>query len=216
MENEPTVLVAGADQGGRERLERELAPPYRVRTAPAPSAGCTDDDVDLLVLDVRSSETTVGRLLEPLRDGGYDGPVLAVLGDHADDPGDDVDEYLVEPFDSGDLRERVDELIPPAAAGAEATVFEALGDAKARHCCRVLLEEPLCARDLAETTGYSLPTVYRRLDELEEAGLVEARTRIRDGGGNYDVYRTVTTAVRVDIENGFRVDIEREADGPPA
>lgn len=215
MENVPVVLVAGGDRGGRERLERELSAEYRARTAPGASAASADD-VDLLVLDARPPETAVEQLLEPFRAEGYDGRVLAVRRNHPDDPGDGVDEHLVEPFDAADLRERVGGLVPPEFPAGEATVFEALGDAKARHCCRILLEEPLCARDLSEATGYSLPTVYRRLDELEEAGLVESRTRIRDGGGNYEVYRTVTTAVRVDIANGFRVDVEREVDGPPA
>lgn len=213
MENVPTVLLIGAGDGLVERFDGDLSDRYHVREVgdPASAAGAAGEDVALVVLDGRTETSAVGHLLDTVRERGYDGPAVALVDD-PDDLADEVDHYLVGPIDGADLRAAVEGLVPVGSAGGDATVFEALGDAKGRRCCRVLLEEPHSAQELADATGYSLPTVYRRLDALEDAGLLESRTRIGEGGGNYEVYRTVTTSLRIDIQGGFRVDLECEAD----
>ncbi|WP_254839240.1 winged helix-turn-helix domain-containing protein [Natronomonas marina] len=215
MEDEPTILLVGDDAAFAERFVEVASDGYRVRRVRdgGQAVEAASDGVALVAVDERGDGVGPRRFPERLRADGYDGRVLAL---HESDPGATgpaVDDHLVAPLAATALRDAVEELVAPAVSGPDATVFEALGDAKARRCCRALVEAPLSASELADATGYSLPTVYRRLEELQAAGLVEASTRIRDGGGNCEVYRTVTTAVRVDIEDGFRVDVERETDG---
>lgn len=210
MDQTATILLIGDEESLVERFDA-VSDGYRVERVgdPGAAAEAAEGDVALVVLDGRPDDRAVEHLRGTLRELGYEGPVVGVT-DSPDDPPADVDEYLVEPVDRADLRATVESLLP----NGEATVFEALGDHKGRRCCRALLEEPRGARALADATGYSLPTVYRRLDALQSAGLVESSTRIRAGGGNYEVYRTVTTGLRVDIEDGFRVELQRELDEP--
>lgn len=217
MENVPTVLLIGADDGVAERLDEETSQSYHIKriSEPAGVADTPEAEVALVVLDGRSAGSAAGHLLATVRERGYDGPVLSVVDD-PEDRVDAVEHYLVEPVGAADLRAAVEGLVPAGSADGDSTVFEALADAKGRRCCRVLLEAPHSAQELAAATGYSLPTVYRRLDALQAAGLVESRTRIRSGGGHYEVYRTVTSGVWIDIADGFRVDRERGVDGPQA
>lgn len=217
MDQPATILLIGADKSLAERFGGHLSESYRVRAVgdPAAAVDATDGTPALVVIDARPTGRAVDHLLGTVRNRGYDGRVLAIVEDPDEHP-DGVDEYLVTPLDGGALRAAVEAMVPDGTAGDEATVFEALGDRKGRRCCRVLLEAPRSASALADATGYSLPTVYRRLAALQEAGLVESSPEIRPGGGTHEVYRTVTTRLRVDIADGFRVDLEREADEPEA
>lgn len=61
-------------------------------------------------------------------------------------------------------------------------LLELLGDDHARNVLRALAEEPRPAAELVDELEMSRPTVYRRLDSLESAGLVGTSMRIRDGG----------------------------------
>lgn len=215
MENGPTVFLVSDEAAFAERFEAVVSGEWRVRRADrSPTAVEAVDDVDALVLDGRGGCAAAGTLLGAVRERGYDGRVVALLDDEPGSMEARLDGYLVGPVEATDLRDAIEELLPPETPGVGATVFEALGDATARRCCRLLLEEPRSANELAQATGYSVATVYRRLDALQAAGLVEATTRIRDDGGTHEVYRTVTTAIRVDLEGGFRVDLEREPDEP--
>lgn len=76
---------------------------------------------------------------------------------------------------------------PDGTADDEPTVavdelLSLLGDEYACDILRALADESRPARALIDECGMSRPTVYRRLDRLTDAGLVEARTAIaRDG-----------------------------------
>lgn len=50
-----------------------------------------------------------------------------------------------------------------------------LGDEYAREILTTLGDQSLPARDIVDRSNMSRPTVYRRLNRLEEAGLVETR-----------------------------------------
>lgn len=52
-------------------------------------------------------------------------------------------------------------------------VVDLLTDEYARQILRAVTEEAKPACELVELLGVSRPTVYRRLDDLEDAGLVE-------------------------------------------
>lgn len=60
------------------------------------------------------------------------------------------------------------------------------------HARRILVaaREPMTAQALAEECEISLPTVYRRANELAEQGLLAERTRIDPEGHHTTVFET--------------------------
>lgn len=90
------------------------------------------------------------------------------------------------------------------------TVATLLADECAR---RILVEtraEPRSAADLCERTGASDPTVYRRLSELEAAGLVEVSVRPVPDGRNYKTYTARLDGVDISlVADGFDVEVRR-------
>jgi len=83
---------------------------------------------------------------------------------------------------SADRRDGSDGPTDDASEVAVDELLSLLGDEYACDILRALADEPRPARALIEECGMSRPTVYRRLDRLTDAGLVEARTAIaRDG-----------------------------------
>lgn len=94
------------------------------------------------------------------------------------------------------------------------TLFDVFGDELARHVLVLASEEALSAEDLAAHCEASLPTIYRRVDTLEELDLLQARIHV-DGDGNQ--YREFETALKrvnfaidaggIDVEIGLRRDL---------
>lgn len=56
------------------------------------------------------------------------------------------------------------------------------GDEYTRAVLEVISETPLSGSDIVDETGFSKATVYRRLDRLESAGLVESETMFDPDG----------------------------------
>ncbi|WP_114578232.1 helix-turn-helix domain-containing protein [Saliphagus sp. LR7] len=100
----------------------------------------------------------------------------------------------------------------PSSEGPPAlqTVLDALGDPE----CRAILSEatePMTATELAETCDISQSTVYRKLDLLTEASLVDERTGVGSEGGRISQYERDMTDVSVSIdETGeFSIELDR-------
>jgi DNA-binding IclR family transcriptional regulator len=72
------------------------------------------------------------------------------------------------------------------------------------------------AQELAELTGIPNSTVYRKVDKLSEAGLLDEATEIRTDGKHTSRYRTDFEAVRIAREGSerFAVEVERPAETP--
>ncbi|MFW6320553.1 MAG: ArsR/SmtB family transcription factor [Halohasta sp.] len=83
-------------------------------------------------------------------------------------------------------------------------LLELLSDAYACEILRELQEEPLSADDLVDRCSMSRPTVYRRLDALTDAGIVDATPRLAADGHHRREYRLslASLSVRVD-EDGI-------------
>lgn len=84
----------------------------------------------------------------------------------------------------GPTHEPADESVAgdrPTAAAAD-DLLALLGDEYACDILRALAEGPLPARDLIERHGMSRTTVYRRLDRLTDAGIVDSRLRPASDG----------------------------------
>ena len=64
-----------------------------------------------------------------------------------------------------------------------------LADGYARELLNELSDEPLSAPELVTRCAFSRTTVYRRLEQLESAGLVEVTIDIRRNGNHRRVYR---------------------------
>lgn len=77
-----------------------------------------------------------------------------------------------------------------------------LDDDVARTILAETSVEPLSASDLAERCDASPPTIYRRLEDLQEADLVFERTRIDPGGDHHSVYVARFRRLLVELEAG--------------
>lgn len=91
-----------------------------------------------------------------------------------------------------------------------ATVTDLLGDEVVRTILAATVERPLSAAELSERCGVSEATVYRRLEQLAEADLVEARTEPDEEGHHYKVYAATVDRVVVDLTSeGLSVRVTR-------
>lgn len=89
----------------------------------------------------------------------------------------------------------------PADGSTDTAVLDHLGDEVSRTVLAACAERPRNVGELAEHCGVSEATIYRRLDDLMTADLLEQRPRIDSGtvaGG-----KEYTTAVeRIDVSLG--------------
>jgi predicted transcriptional regulator len=77
-----------------------------------------------------------------------------------------------------------------------------LGDEHAIQILQTLGEAAAPAREIAEEVGVSRTTVYRRLDRLEEAGLVQASMKYSPDGHHKQQYEVAVDRVQLDIADG--------------
>lgn len=93
------------------------------------------------------------------------------------------------------------------------TVFELLGDDYVRDILVATYTEPMSAKELSEACGMSLPTVYRRVEDLTDHDLLLERTRIVADGHHYTTYEANLEGLRVDLTpEGFLVELTRRED----
>jgi DNA-binding response OmpR family regulator len=212
-----TILAVDDEPGLVDIYEAWFSDKYAVRTAYGGREALSefDDAVDLVLLDRRMPGISGDEVLETLREDGHDCPVVMVTAVEPDEGMIELpfDEYVVKPVDKNELLGAAERALAQASDDTANEVLDALGDEKARRCCGVLTDEARSAREVADLTGYSLPTVYRRLNTLRQAELIESQTQIDPGGDHYETFTTVTDRITVDLD-GFRV--IREADGQKA
>jgi DNA-binding transcriptional ArsR family regulator len=77
-----------------------------------------------------------------------------------------------------------------------------LDDDHAREIVRALAAGPACGRRLSRACSASRPTVYRRLDALEDAGLVTADLRLDADGHHRKRFRLARDRLTVTIDDG--------------
>lgn len=87
-------------------------------------------------------------------------------------------------------------------------IFEVLGNAQARQILVLADLKPMSAQELADQCGTSLPTIYRRINELVSYDLLRKQTQ-NDGGTQYQIFKTDLKKVCFEIDNGgFVVDVQ--------
>ncbi len=207
-----TVLLVD-DEPNLVRLYAEwVKGSYDVRTATSGAEALElIDDVEAALLDRRMPGMSGDELLDEIRDRGYDCPIAMVT---AVDPDRDVvelpfDKYVTKPVEKADLLDALDGLLEISNNGLNNTVLDTLGDPKARHCYSLLTEAPDRAQSLANRTGYSASTVYRRLNKLHQAGLIESRYTYDADGNHYKTFEAVTDTIKITVNDGFQVQIDR-------
>jgi DNA-binding transcriptional ArsR family regulator len=90
---------------------------------------------------------------------------------------------------------------------ADVAVLGLLDDRYARAILTATSDEPMSAKQLGEACDASLSTVYRRVDDLEDHGLLAERTRVDADGHHRTLYRSLVESVRVDFDDGVRVSV---------
>ncbi|ELZ19810.1 ArsR family transcriptional regulator [Haloterrigena salina JCM 13891] len=94
------------------------------------------------------------------------------------------------------------------------TIGTLLEDSTVRTILTQTSQEPMSATTLSDRCDASKPTVYRRLDDLRECGLLVERTKPDpDGGHHRTVYATNLARITIELEDdGLTLRIDRRTD----
>ena len=94
------------------------------------------------------------------------------------------------------------------------TIGALLEDPTVRTILTQTSQEPMSATSLSDHCEASKPTVYRRLADLRECGLLVERTKPDpDGGHHRTVYATTLERITVELEDGgLALEIDRRED----
>lgn len=212
MDDRPTVLFVDDEPALADGHAAQLSDEHDTRTAHDGRSALEtlDADVDVVFLDRRMPGLTGEEVLEAIRENGYDCRVVMLTGV---EPAADIvemgfDEYLVKPVGADELRATVDRLLTEGPVDVDDEVLDTLGDPKTRHCWYALIGESFSARELVDATGFSLTTVYRRLNALKQAGLVTSRDEIDPAGDHYETFAAVPTRIEVEVGTDDRVAVD--------
>lgn len=97
---------------------------------------------------------------------------------------------------------------PSEISGRKATVLAALGDPLSRGVLLRLNDAPRSAQDLLGSLNVSQSTLYRRLRELEESGLIGVeRFVISEDGKKSELFRSLLEEAEVRFE-GSSLDVQ--------
>jgi len=88
-------------------------------------------------------------------------------------------------------------------------ILGALADEYSRKILTATIEDPMSALELSKKYEIPITTVYRRIEELVEAGLLAAVKSGRTTDGKwYDLYRSLLRRIDVSFEKGdVRIDV---------
>lgn len=93
------------------------------------------------------------------------------------------------------------------------TVVGLLDDEYARDILTATSRQPMTANELSDRCDVSLPTVYRRVERLEAAGLLAEQTRPRPDGHHDTLYAATLDRLTVRLRDGnLELDLERQGE----
>jgi DNA-binding response OmpR family regulator len=207
-----TVLVVEDERGLADMYATWLAEAgYETQVAyDGPDAmEALSPELDIALLDRRLPRMTGDDILDEIRDRNYHCEVAMVT---AVDPDVDIvgmryDEYITKPIKREQITETVERLADSHADEKEDRILSALGNRKTRECLRSLNGEPKDAGDLVEATGYSETTIYRRLNKLQQAGLI---TSVSEGSDGDTLFKTIADRIDIKVGDGLEVDTDRK------
>lgn len=92
-------------------------------------------------------------------------------------------------------------------------LFDVLGDSLSRQILILANDSPVSATKLVDELDVTPPTVYRRLDELDDYDLLKEHRQIDERGNHYRTFETSLSRVEFEIEDGeFTVDVGMRRD----
>lgn len=94
-----------------------------------------------------------------------------------------------------------------------------LGALGGKYAARILAaaDRPLSAQTLSETLDVPIATCYRRIDDLEEAGLLVCEGReTSDRGRRTKVYRRTIDGAILDLDGGPTLRVDDSEEGSPS
>jgi DNA-binding transcriptional ArsR family regulator len=92
-----------------------------------------------------------------------------------------------------------------------AEVLSLLSDEYAREILNLLVDQPHSARELVNRLDMSRATVYRRLDDLESAGVVESSLCLDPDGHHRKCFSAAVDCLRLLFESdGLRLEVGPE------
>lgn len=92
-------------------------------------------------------------------------------------------------------------------------VFDVFGDEGARRILALASEQPVSAEEIAAELAISQPTVYRRLDVLEDYDMLRQERRVDDDGHHHKEFRTTLESAEFDVRDGeFVIDLTLSQD----
>lgn len=94
-----------------------------------------------------------------------------------------------------------------------ALVLNAFGDPHCRNILVASIDSPISAATLADHLDISPPTVYKRLNQLLELGLLREYQRVGDDGTHFRVFEASLQRVEIEVDNaGYTVEVEHRRD----
>ncbi|MFB6112354.1 MAG: helix-turn-helix domain-containing protein [Halobacteriaceae archaeon] len=94
-------------------------------------------------------------------------------------------------------------------------ILDTIGDSEARRILAALSNDSQSAKALADELELSRPTVYRRLETLQEHDLVVHQTRVADDGNHYKVWECNFNSTVISLDDDeYNVRIYREENLP--
>jgi len=93
-------------------------------------------------------------------------------------------------------------------------VLDTIGDDYARQILAALSRESRPAKELAETCDISLPTVYRRLEQLEAQALVTSHAETDNNGNEFQLYECNFESTLISLDDEYDVRIYRKENLP--
>lgn len=80
-------------------------------------------------------------------------------------------------------------------------VVTLLGDDYTREILETIGDESLSAREISERTDMSRPTVYRRINDLQDAGVVESCMLVDGDGHHKQAFELSINEVTVSVDD---------------
>ncbi|MFT4947774.1 MAG: putative transcriptional regulator, partial [Natronomonas sp.] len=81
----------------------------------------------------------------------------------------------------------------------EQGLLELLGDEYTRRVLAAVTEQPRCGNEVIDAADVSKATAYRRLGELEEAGLVDSEMVFDPDGHHHERFHAVVESIDIEL-----------------
>ncbi|AQL42884.1 hypothetical protein BV210_09230 [Halorientalis sp. IM1011] len=94
-------------------------------------------------------------------------------------------------------------------------IIDMLSDDIGKRILTVTDQQAMSAKRLEDHCDASLATVYRRIEDLLEHGLLRERVEIQDDGNHFKRYESNLDRLAVTLEDGtLEIDVDRRDDAP--